>query len=266
MDEPFAALDEQTRTRMWQELLKIHARTRATILFITHSLIEAVYLADMVRSWRRGPAASSSGSQSICRARVRLQCSIGASRGTAQSRLGSYRRSATEASNEPEYMRPYMRRLSHARAGADNLGGALPSRVDQPRDRRRTKPGACSGGQGRLDLLLAFRVTADEILLASAIAWSGGIAAGAVVGAGRRHARSSRPYSPGSSPTADRALSGRGRLDRYWSRFFQDYLRGRPTGLFPSRSRRSPGSALSIFAMPSSRGHWGRPACNSSIR
>ena len=48
MDEPFAALDEQTRTRMWQELLKIHARTRATILFITHSLIEAVYLADMV--------------------------------------------------------------------------------------------------------------------------------------------------------------------------------------------------------------------------
>ena len=29
---------------MWQELLDIHARTRATILFITHSLIEAVYL------------------------------------------------------------------------------------------------------------------------------------------------------------------------------------------------------------------------------
>jgi NitT/TauT family transport system ATP-binding protein len=48
MDEPFAALDEQTRTRMWQELLKIHARTRSTILFITHSLIEAVYLADVV--------------------------------------------------------------------------------------------------------------------------------------------------------------------------------------------------------------------------
>ena len=49
MDEPFAALDEQTRTRMWQELLDIHARTRATILFITHSLIEAVYLGDVVQ-------------------------------------------------------------------------------------------------------------------------------------------------------------------------------------------------------------------------
>src|SRR5690348_298537 len=48
MDEPFGALDEQTRTRMWEELLKIQMQSRATILFITHSLIEAVYLADVV--------------------------------------------------------------------------------------------------------------------------------------------------------------------------------------------------------------------------
>jgi NitT/TauT family transport system ATP-binding protein len=48
MDEPFAALDEQTRSRMWGELLRIWERSHATILFVTHGLIEAIYLADTV--------------------------------------------------------------------------------------------------------------------------------------------------------------------------------------------------------------------------
>ena len=48
MDEPFAALDEQTRMTMGHELLRIWSRTEKTVLFITHSLTEAVYLADEV--------------------------------------------------------------------------------------------------------------------------------------------------------------------------------------------------------------------------
>jgi NitT/TauT family transport system ATP-binding protein len=48
MDEPFAALDEQTRTRMGAELLRIWERTKPTVLFITHGLTEAIYLADVV--------------------------------------------------------------------------------------------------------------------------------------------------------------------------------------------------------------------------
>lgn len=48
MDEPFAALDEQTRMTMGDELLRIWTATRKTIVFVTHSLTEAVYLADEV--------------------------------------------------------------------------------------------------------------------------------------------------------------------------------------------------------------------------
>jgi ABC-type nitrate/sulfonate/bicarbonate transport system ATPase subunit len=48
MDEPFAALDAQTREFMQAELLKIWSQARKTVLFITHQINEAIYLADRV--------------------------------------------------------------------------------------------------------------------------------------------------------------------------------------------------------------------------
>ena len=48
MDEPFAALDAQTREFMQAELLKIWTQAKKTVLFITHQINEAVYLADRV--------------------------------------------------------------------------------------------------------------------------------------------------------------------------------------------------------------------------
>jgi NitT/TauT family transport system ATP-binding protein len=54
MDEPFGALDAQTREDLQEELLKIHARTHKTILFVTHDLDESVLLADRVVVMQHG--------------------------------------------------------------------------------------------------------------------------------------------------------------------------------------------------------------------
>src|ERR1700704_650022 len=48
MDEPFGALDAQTRTRMQTHLLEIWRKINITIIFITHDLDEAIYLADRI--------------------------------------------------------------------------------------------------------------------------------------------------------------------------------------------------------------------------
>jgi NitT/TauT family transport system ATP-binding protein len=55
MDEPFAAVDAQTRMALQEELIRISLRSRLTVLFITHSVEEAIFLGDRVAVMTPGP-------------------------------------------------------------------------------------------------------------------------------------------------------------------------------------------------------------------
>lgn len=58
MDEPFGALDALTRARLQDELLAIVAKTRSTVVMVTHDVDEAVLLSDRIVMMTNGPAAT----------------------------------------------------------------------------------------------------------------------------------------------------------------------------------------------------------------
>jgi nitrate/nitrite transport system ATP-binding protein len=58
MDEPFGALDALTRAKLQDELLDIVARTRSTVVMVTHDVDEAVLLSDKIVMMTNGPAAT----------------------------------------------------------------------------------------------------------------------------------------------------------------------------------------------------------------
>ena len=55
LDEPFSAVDEQTRRKFQEDLLRLRERERKTFIFVTHSIEEAVYLSDRIVMLSRRP-------------------------------------------------------------------------------------------------------------------------------------------------------------------------------------------------------------------
>jgi NitT/TauT family transport system ATP-binding protein len=56
MDEPFASVDEQIRRQFQEDLLRLLSEERKTVIFVTHSIEEAVYVSDQVVILTRGPS------------------------------------------------------------------------------------------------------------------------------------------------------------------------------------------------------------------
>ena len=56
MDEPFASVDAQTSNKLQEELVDLWQKTKKTIIFITHSIDEAVYLSDKILVLSKGPS------------------------------------------------------------------------------------------------------------------------------------------------------------------------------------------------------------------
>jgi NitT/TauT family transport system ATP-binding protein len=56
MDEPFSALDEFTKLRLHEDILRIFEQTDKTIVFVTHNIGEAVYLSDRICVLSTNPA------------------------------------------------------------------------------------------------------------------------------------------------------------------------------------------------------------------
>jgi nitrate/nitrite transport system ATP-binding protein len=76
MDEPFGALDALTRAKLQDELLEIVARTKSTVVMVTHDVDEAVLLSDKIVMMTNGPAATIGEVLGIELARPRLRVEL----------------------------------------------------------------------------------------------------------------------------------------------------------------------------------------------
>jgi NitT/TauT family transport system ATP-binding protein len=106
MDEPFAALDALTRRKMQEELLALWDEVRFTLLFVTHSIEEALVVGNRIGCCRRIRGACAPRSTATSSARERRRCGVPGHR-------AAHPRPAVRGSGN---MNPQRRRARHERA------------------------------------------------------------------------------------------------------------------------------------------------------
>ncbi len=82
LDEPFGSLDALTRERMWTELSHIWQRRQKTVLMVTHSISESLFLADRVLVLTQRPGRIKVDLRVTCPARVRTRSATRSTSGT----------------------------------------------------------------------------------------------------------------------------------------------------------------------------------------
>ena len=128
MDEPFGALDAQTRSLMQSELLRIWQRSPKTVIFVTHDVQEAVYLANRVIVCRRGPDGSKRLSISISTGRS--QASRRAARSSTSSKRSGIWSGPKRSSHSGSFNDLGVHTLSSAVDHCAHLGGGAEARLD----------------------------------------------------------------------------------------------------------------------------------------
>ena len=105
MDEPFASVDEQNRRKFQEDLLRLLAHENKTVIFVTHSIEEAVYISDQVAVLTRNPGRLSRVVRpEIDRRAISTSCGARPPISTASTRSGASSR-ATSTTRSPRHDR-----------------------------------------------------------------------------------------------------------------------------------------------------------------